>query len=62
MQQSLNFIHGKWHAWDGNSAVLLSDEIAKRLLSFANVDHCVDYLYSIGERDAARALNKAAKG
>lgn len=57
----MNFIFGKWHAWNGASGVLLSDEDAKKLRAFATLDDCVTWLYLAGEKDAARALN-ATKG
>jgi hypothetical protein len=57
MKRSLNFICGKWHAWDGTAGVLLSDEDTKTLRSFPTVDDCITWLYGEGERIAARALN-----
>lgn len=58
MATGLNFIHGKWHAWSGEgSRILLSDEDAKRLRSFDDLDECITWLYMHGEKDAARALN-----
>jgi hypothetical protein len=58
MMKSVNFIHGKWHAWDGSSnKILLSDEDTKTLRSFNTLDDCITWLYIQGEKDAARALN-----
>lgn len=56
------FEFGKWHAWDGYSKVLLSDEEIKKLREFPTVDDCINFLYLNGDKEAARALNKHAKG
>ncbi len=56
------FIFGKWHAWQGAAAVMLSNENAKNLYEFASADACINWLYVNGERDAARALNAHMKG
>jgi hypothetical protein len=57
------FIFGKWHAWQlPFEYVMLSDEEAKKLRQFDNVDECINWLYLEGEKDAARALNKHVKG
>jgi len=57
------FIHGKWHAWQlPANAVMLSDEEAKKLRQFDNVDECINWLYLEGEKETARKLNKHVKG
>ena len=50
-------IFGKWHAWQG-ATYLLSDEETKTLRSFPDIDHCVNWLWLNGEKEAARELNK----
>lgn len=58
----INFISGKWHAWDAaNGCVLLSDESRKMLKQFADVDACINWLFISGEKVAARALNEHKK-
>jgi hypothetical protein len=57
------FIKGKWHVWQlPAERVMLSDEEAKKLRQFDNVDECINWLFLEGEKEAARALNKHAKG
>ena len=56
----LNFISGKWHAWDATSikpGILLSDEDTKTLRRFDTVDDAVTWLYVNGEKLAARAMH-----
>lgn len=61
--KSINFTHGKWHAWNGVACVLLSDESTKELTQHADVDACINYLFiTAGDKPAARALNAHAKG
>ena len=55
----ISFIHGDWHGWQSNGQFLLSDESAKRLRYFANVDDAITWLFMNGAKEAARALNKA---
>lgn len=55
------FIHENWHAWQGSNQVLLSDESAKKLLSFDSADDCINWLYLNGHKGAARALNDHIK-
>ena len=56
------FIFGKWHAWESNGKILLSNEDTKELLSFANTDDCINWLYiTAGDKPAARALNNHVK-
>lgn len=55
------FIYGRWHGWRGTGSYMLSDEEAKRLHSFRDIDAAVSWLWLEGEREAARALN-AVKG
>ena len=57
------FIFGKWHAWESNGKILLSDEDNKTLRSFANTDDCINWLFMDvdGNKDAARTLNKHVK-
>jgi hypothetical protein len=51
------WIFGKWHAWQGNNAILLSDEDNKQLSSFPDIDTAINWLYWSGNSRAARALN-----
>lgn len=55
------FIFNRWHVWQGTAAIMLSDEDAKALRSFASTDACVSWLYMTGNQDAARALNAHVK-
>jgi len=54
-------IFGKWHFWQAVGGFLLSDENTKRLLSFKTIDAAVNFLF-FEDREAARYINKAAKG
>jgi hypothetical protein len=56
------FSFGKWHAWEGVSGILLSNEATKRLLRFGDVDACINWLFLNGEQATARKLNKHIKG
>lgn len=56
------FEFGKWHAWEGTSGILLSDESEKKLRQFGDTDACINWLYQNDEKEAARALNKHIKG
>lgn len=56
------FDGGRWHAWPSNGAVQLSDEDNKELRQFASLDDTVNWLYTNGHKEAARALNTHAKG
>ncbi len=55
------FVFGHWHAWQGTSAIMLSDESSKQLSEFPDTDACITWLFTNGHRDAARALNKHVK-
>lgn len=56
------FIFGKWHAWQGVAAILLSDEDTKTLREFKDPDSVVNWLYlTAKDKDAARALNAHIK-
>lgn len=57
----LSLIYGKWHMWQA-AYFLVSDEEIKTLHSFADVDDAINWLWLNGEKEAARALNKAKKG
>lgn len=52
------FINGKFHAWQGNNAILLSDEEEKKLREFKTIDECINWLFINGYKEIARALNK----
>lgn len=56
------FDGGRWHAWPTNGVVVLSDEDNKELREFATLDDTVNWLFVHDHKDAARALNKHAKG
>lgn len=56
------FDGGRWHAWPTNGVVVLSDEDEKQLREFATLDDTVNWLFMHDHKDAARALNKHAKG
>lgn len=56
------FIFQNWHAWPGQSGLLLSDENTKELRQFPDVDQCINWLFLKGHKAAARALNAHAKG
>jgi len=55
------FIFDHWHAWPGQSGILLSDENTKTLRSFADADACTTWLFLSGFKPAARALNTHLK-
>jgi hypothetical protein len=55
------FIFGKWHAWESNGKVLLSNEETKQLQEFKTIDDCINWLFINGEKEAARALNSHKK-
>lgn len=52
------WIFGKWHAWQGTAGILLSDEAAKQLYSFPDIDAAINALFQTGNKLAARALNE----
>ena len=54
-------IFGKWHFWQAVGGFLLSDEEAKKLRKFASIDEAVNWLF-FTDKEAARYINKAAKG
>lgn len=56
------FEFGKWHAWEGTSGILLSDEDTKTLRAFKNTDECINWLFVENEQVAARALYEHVKG
>lgn len=56
------FTCGDWHIWQGVAQILASDESAKKLHSFADVDECVNWLFLNGHKETARAFNAHAKG
>jgi len=56
------FEFNNWHAWEGTSGVLLSDESVKKLRQFSTVDDAINWLFINGHKDAARALNAHKKG
>jgi hypothetical protein len=55
------FIFNQWHAWQGNTHVVLSDESKKELHYFSFTDDCINWLYLNGDKEAARALNAHVK-
>lgn len=55
------FIFDQWHAWQGASKVMLSNETAKKLYAFDTLDAAINWLYVNGAKTAARALS-AHKG
>jgi len=55
------FTFGNWHAWQGTSGVLLSDEGTKVLRGFPDPDACINWLFVNGYKDVARALNRHTK-
>lgn len=56
-----NFIFEHWHGWQMTN-FMLSDERTKTLRSFSDIDHCVNFLWLNGDKEAARALNKLKQG
>ena len=54
-------ITGKWHAWLVDKGVLLSNEETKQLRDFKDVDSVVNWLYTYGEKEAARIVNNTLK-
>jgi hypothetical protein len=58
----VTFTHSDWHGWQSNGQFLLSDESAKRLRYFADIDTAITWLFLEGHKEAARALNTAKKG
>lgn len=55
------FQFNKWHAWQGVSSILLSDEDNKKLRSFKTMNDAINWLFMNGHKDAARALNAHVK-
>lgn len=54
------FIFGNWHAWQSTNqhqSIMLSDESTKSLLSFKDVDACINWLWNNGDCEVARQLN-----
>jgi hypothetical protein len=58
----VTFTHNDWHGWQSNGQFLLSDESAKRLRYFADIDTAITWLFLEGHKEAARTLNTAKKG
>jgi hypothetical protein len=56
------FTHGHWHAWQGQTGVMLSHEKTKNLREFNTADGCINWLYLNDFKEAARALNAHVKG
>ena len=56
------FIFETIHAWESNGQILLSNEVLKKLHSFANTDSAINWLFVSGHKPAARALNAHVKG
>lgn len=56
------FVSSGWHAWQGAANYMLSDELSKVLREFDSVDDCINWLFTNGHKDVARALNTHAKG
>ena len=55
-------ISGKWHCWESNNNILLSDEETKRLKQFPTIDDCINWLYIVAEdKPAARSINAQMK-
>ncbi len=54
-------ITGKWHVWLVDKGVLLSNEETKQLRDFKDVDSVVNWLYTYGEKEAARVVNNTLK-
>jgi hypothetical protein len=54
-------ITGKWHVWLVVKGVLLSNEETKQLRDFKDVDSVVNWLYTHGEKEAARVVNNTLK-
>lgn len=55
------FICGFWHAWQGTSKVMLSDESVKKIREFETMDDCINWLYVNGFKDVAKSLHKHVK-
>lgn len=51
------FIYKEWHAWPGQTGILLSDQSVSKLRHFATVDDAINWLFLAGEKETARALN-----
>ena len=56
------FIFGDWHAWQGDAAIMLSDEGTKTLREFDSAGSAVNWLFTNGHKEAARALHKHVSG
>ena len=54
---NINFIFEHWHGWQ-MANFMLSDERTKTLRSFPDIDHCINFLWLNGDKEAARVLNK----
>ena len=60
---TLNLIIEDIHIWNGtDDQIMVSYEDTKTLLSFPNIDDAVNGLWLVGDKDAARQLNKAKEG
>jgi hypothetical protein len=50
---------GKFHIWEGNNAILMSDEKVKKLRSFNSFDDCINWLFLNDEQHTARSLSRS---
>lgn len=56
--QGFSFTRGHIHCWQGTE-VMCSNEQRKRLYAFKTWGDCVNFLFTSGHRETARALNAA---
>jgi|GEM_PF-3765297 len=60
--RSLALVFSNWHLWEGmNGRILLSNEDTKELNQFNDTDTAINYLWSIGQKEAARNFNQQIK-
>lgn len=55
------FNHANWHVWQGQSHVIMSDEVMKKLYYFGDWDGAVNWLFLNGYKGVARKLNEHIK-
>jgi len=59
----MNFIYGKYHAWQSQPGqYLLSDESKKQLYYFKSIDDLINYLWFNDAKAAAKKLHHQTKG
>lgn len=57
-----NTIIGNWHIWQGSQFMMsYEDNVQKCLFAFPDGNAAIDYLFTRGHKETARALNNQLK-